>query len=444
MDPNPTPSPESTPPKSWLDGLQQESWQLELLISGFSIFLLIGGWEWVKDLEYEMLLRQQGADSFLEISALYYVMRTAYATLIACLLFHVLLRGVWIAAIGLRSISGDIDYDNLRYQDRFNRFLHRRMGSFDDYLTRLERYCSVLFSVAFLLLFCFLSLASYSVVFNAVTYVLTEIFGEGTYDEPLTEIVQLLMTVLGLIYFFDFATLGLLKRSKWLAKPYFFLYRFMGWLSLARLYRPLYHNLIDNRFGRKLAVVLPVMIAAILVIVSFKQVDETYIPSRITNSTQWNYHNFYDDQAISLRYQMWNMSLASKYVRDDYVEAFLPYIPVNNDETLKMIDPDMVPANFTGPRLEGAFNIGQNHNPAADSDRLLAAFRELHHLYLNDSLLTIEPRFHRHPTRRQLGLLYMIPVHDLPPGEHRLRADTRMYMANETKYREGTTILFYQ
>lgn len=444
MDPNPTPSPESTPPKSWLDGLQQESWQLELLISGFSIFLLIGGWEWVKDLEYDLLLRQQGSDGFFEFSALYHVMRTAYATLIACLLFHVLLRGVWIAAIGLRSISGDIDYGALRYQDKFNRFLHHRMGSFDDYLTRLERYCSVLFSLAFLLLFCFLSLASYSVVFNAMTYFFTEILGEGTYDEPLTEGVQMLMTVVGLIYFFDFATLGLLKRSKWLAKPYFFLYRFMGWISLARLYRPLYHNLIDNRFGRKLAVALPVVIVAILMIVSLKQVDETYLPSRLTDSTQWNYHNFYDDQTTDVSKQSWSMSLASKYVRDDYVEAFFPYIPVNHDELLELIDPGMAPANFTGLRLDGAFTVGQNHNPDADSDRLLAAFRELHHLYLNDSLITVEPRFHLHPKRRQTGLLYMIPVHDLPHGEHRLRADLRMFLISEAKYRSGTTILFYK
>jgi hypothetical protein len=31
--------------KTWLDGIQQDSWQLELLISGFVIFLLIGGLE---------------------------------------------------------------------------------------------------------------------------------------------------------------------------------------------------------------------------------------------------------------------------------------------------------------------------------------------------------------------------------------------------------------
>ncbi|CAH1001421.1 hypothetical protein LEM8419_02324 [Neolewinella maritima] len=41
---------EQAPLKSWLDKLQQESWQLELLISGFVIFLLIGGLEPMFDL----------------------------------------------------------------------------------------------------------------------------------------------------------------------------------------------------------------------------------------------------------------------------------------------------------------------------------------------------------------------------------------------------------
>ncbi len=105
----------------------------------------------------------------------YYVLRTAYVVLLICLIIHVLLRGVWIAAIGLRYVSGDIDYAKLRYQPRFTDWLAHHIGSFDDYIERLERYCSILFSVAFLIIFCFLSLVTYMLV----TVVLRFVFSWG-------------------------------------------------------------------------------------------------------------------------------------------------------------------------------------------------------------------------------------------------------------------------
>ena len=128
--------------KSWLDNLQQESWQLELLISGFTIFLLIGGWGPVADLEYDLIVLKGTATGANSMSFLYHVLRTAYLSLLACLLIHVVLRGVWIAAIGLRSVSGEIDYDQLHYQPRFVDRLRRRLGSFDDYIERMEVQCS--------------------------------------------------------------------------------------------------------------------------------------------------------------------------------------------------------------------------------------------------------------------------------------------------------------
>lgn len=448
MNTDPDKSSNQTSANSWLDNLQRESWQLELLISGFSIFLLIGGWGWVKDAEHTMVLLKQGAESFYALEGAYHVMRTAYSTLLACLLIHVIMRGIWIAAIGLRSVSGDIDYDQLPYQPKFKDHLFRRIGSFDDYLERLERYCSVLFSLAFLIIFCFLSIAAYMVATILIKEGLVWLFGADIYSNPIVGhngLLDLLLIVIGLVYMFDFVTLGLLKRSKWLGKPYYYIYRWMGWVTLARFYRPLYYNLIDNRFGRKLAIALPVTILAIIVIVSLKQVNSTYLPGTLGDGTMWVYDNNYDDEVSSRIYQSWRMSLSSRYAPDDYVEAFVPYIPTNDDETLRLIDPDMEVANYTGIKLEGAFNIGRQYNPDADFDQLMGAFQQLYKIYLNDSLLTtVTPRFYRHKERRQVGVLYLVPVHDLPVGEHTLRSDKRMMLKDTARYNRGQTIYFYK
>jgi len=50
-------------------------------------------------------------------------------------MLHVLLRGFWISAFGY--VSGDIDYDSLKYSPKFTRYLKKRVGSFDKYIATL-------------------------------------------------------------------------------------------------------------------------------------------------------------------------------------------------------------------------------------------------------------------------------------------------------------------
>jgi len=49
----------------WLEILQQESWQLELLISGFAIFLLAESFEPVRNLDDQINLLLSGSDFFI-------------------------------------------------------------------------------------------------------------------------------------------------------------------------------------------------------------------------------------------------------------------------------------------------------------------------------------------------------------------------------------------
>lgn len=70
----------------------------------------------------------------------------------------------------------------------------------------------------------------------------------------------------------------------------------------------------------------------------------------------------------------------------------------------------------------GGLNLWSARNYAANNDSLLLAQQAMHRVYLNDSLLTDVPwRFYEHPLREQQGLLYDLPVYDLPRGRYILR-----------------------
>ena len=432
--------------KNWLDSIEQESWQLELLISGFAIFLLLAAKGPLWELEYDLLLLQQSSEQFFTIDILYYGARMAYTAVTACLILQVVVRGLWVAAIGLRSVSGDIEYENFRFQPFFKDRLQRRIGSFDSYIERLEKYCSTLFSFAFLVFFCFFGLAFFLVATaffaQGASWLLTD--QEEGLGWMLTNILSFLLLLFGAVYAIDFITLGYLKRWKWWGKSYYYFYIFMGWITLARFYRPLYYNLIDNSFGRVFARALPLSILLLVFLASLRFSGKTFIPGFLQDGSTWISSNSYEDQVLDRTRMIWSESLASRYAHNNYVDLFAPYIPINDDELLRLINPDITPGRSAGAYLEGGINIGSRNLSNADNQVMLAAFRAKYRLYINDSLIEVAPRFYFHPTRRQHGVLYPIPVHSLPLGEHRLRLDYREFRKDSVSFGRGTTIYFYK
>ncbi|MEM9836254.1 MAG: hypothetical protein AAF828_07115 [Bacteroidota bacterium] len=434
--------------KAWLDSIQQDSWQLELLISGFVIFLLLGIWGPIVDFEYKIELLISADKWYFFIQIGYYILRTAYQALLVCLIIHIVLRGLWIAAVGLRYVSGEIDYDELRYQPKYRQWLEQRVGSFDDYIERLEKYCSILFSLAFLIIFCFMSLVTYFTLV-ALLQVLLSIFRYG-YQERVIDtgdnFLGIFSIIIGILYLIDFATLGFFKRNKWTARPYYYLYRLMGWITLARFYRPIYYNLADNRFGRRLARLLPVFVLLSLSVVSLQFVKYSYFPYYTEDGKTWIDQRNYDDaRQGDLLHNTWRVTLNSKYPQNDYLEVFTPYRPRWDDLVLQKRMPDLEVARFKGVKLAGAFKIGDRYNEAANYDSMLVALTTIHHIYIDDSLRTdIKPRFHFHEGRNQPGLLYMVPTHGMPRGEHTVRVEKEAIRADTLLWPDRNNIYFYK
>ena len=127
--------------KRWLDKLQQESWELELLISGFAIFGLITAYE---PLSLSIKVADNEGHTFQLIISIIAII--ASSILIFNLLLHIILRGLWIGTLGLRYVFGDIDYEELKYSEKFTSYLKNKIGSFDKYIAekRYARICAMI------------------------------------------------------------------------------------------------------------------------------------------------------------------------------------------------------------------------------------------------------------------------------------------------------------
>lgn len=307
--------------KDLLDKLQQESWQLELLISGFAIFGLFSSLGTV-----QLNLETANYDSRIYELLIWFSIKVCCWILIVNLLIHVTLRGLWIGALGLRYVSGDIDYDELKYSPKFTKFLSNKIGSFDKYIATLENYCSILFAISFLLIFYFLACLAFLVTILSIVF----IFVDNDLSDPWSTISSIIGALiifflfLGmLLTFIDFITQGFLKKKKWISKFYFPLYRVFSIVSLSFLYRPLVYNFLDNKFGRRLSFILLPIFATIFIFSGYSYRTSNYLSVDRSSSKNYANPNNYEDLMIKNKDFVDIATIPSKVITDSYLKVFI-------------------------------------------------------------------------------------------------------------------------
>lgn len=307
--------------KKLLDSLQQQSWELELIISGFAIFGLFTAYDPLR-IETVNAENQQQVYRFV----VYLILQISCSILLFNLLLHVILRGLWIGSLGLRYVSGDIEFEKLKYSERFTKYLQKRIISFDRYIANLENYCSVLFAISFLLIFYVLAM---TMVILSIVVVVHFIIESDYLPQPLGSVVGAIFVVfiiLGMfLTFIDFLTQGWLKKKKWISKIYFPIYWVFSFLTLSFLYRPLVYNFLDNRFGRRLILLLVPIYIAILMITSLEYRNSNYLEKdQKSSSTFANKENYLDMLTKEDDYPG-QMLIPSKVITKPYLQIFVPF-----------------------------------------------------------------------------------------------------------------------
>lgn len=396
----------------WLEILQQESWQLELLISGFAIFLLAESYESVHHISYYIQLLASGSNYYIILMIPYQVLLGAWYVLMVNLIMHVLLRGLWISTIGLRYISGDIEFEELRFNPKFDTFLRKRVKKFDLYIQQLERLCSTAFGFTFLIIFILISLGLYVIgVFFLVWTMdgISQAYGDIGYI-----IMPFLLVYLigGFIYFIDFISLGRPKQRRLFSRIYYPFYRFFGFITLSFIYRPIYYNLVDNKFGRKVVLFLIPYLGLFVIFANMSIKTESYLPNNRGNESIITF--VYDD-TWDQKFPVYSASIPSKYIDNGFVELYLPYIARSDDPVIEYLCPDLKPAK----RGIYLFGYTDSERLAMNAAKALDCHSKRFKIYVDDSLHSnLKYKFYDHPIRENIGLLTILDINNLPRGEH--------------------------
>lgn len=408
--------------KEWLDKLQQESWQLELIISGFAIFLILGMNDPINNLIERSLRISFSSTRFGSIFMASAILKAFWFVTLLNLVIHLAMRSLWISTIGLRYVSRDIDLDSLNFAPKFDRFFRKRLRPFDDYIEGLEKICSTIFAFTFLLLFVIISLALYFLFMDLSSKFLTNLGDQiGIFGATVIKVIRIVLLLFAFIYFVDFVSLGAIKRIRGFSKIYFPFYRFYSWITLAPFYRPLYYNLVDNRFGRRVGLlILPYSIIALFG--SSLKIDygKFFPPSEDPHFLNGLHYvdEFSDIRNINMQ-EFTHPFIPSKYIEGNFLEVFLPYNGTFDNQALLELCPDLSPAKKERITLRGAVNIDFSNPPPYDPDSLINCFSEMHRIYLGDSLVT-DPdlMFYQHPVKNVPGLLSILDISHLPEGKN--------------------------
>ncbi|MDJ0645423.1 MAG: hypothetical protein QNJ57_05490 [Flavobacteriaceae bacterium] len=307
--------------KKLLQKLQEESWQLELLISGFAIFGLFTATEPV-----EIIIKEAQTSDLMYRALIFTFLRLSIAILLINLLLHVILRGLWIGALGLRYVSGDIDYEALKYSPKFTNYLKNKIGSFDKYIATLENYCSVIFAISFLLIFYVLAFAFTMIAITAIAELLID-------NESIPEwlrlglgIPMMIFVLLGmLLTFVDFLTQGFLKRKKWISKIYFPIYWVFSFITLSFLYRPLVYNFLDNKFGKRISIFLVPIYVLLLLVTSIEDKKSNYFERSNDSNEYYASKRNYEDMLTEEGQFIKTAAIPSKVITTPYLKVFMAY-----------------------------------------------------------------------------------------------------------------------
>lgn len=169
-------APAGKPKPEWLERLEQESYQAELIVSGIALLGALQLPGLIHDLLNWCLQRttieQQELLSYVFIYLLFGAL-----VLIFNFIFHFTLRTLWIGNIGLASVFPEgVNENSDRYSQHFLSRLKARFPDLQGFNQRLDDLCSLLFSIAGVSLITFTFIVILLMLFWLAGYLIALIF----------------------------------------------------------------------------------------------------------------------------------------------------------------------------------------------------------------------------------------------------------------------------
>ena len=423
--------------KNWIDPLRKNSWEMELLITGFVLIALLQVPDALEQWGLAFLSGRSQANFLnLFLSVFLAGLVTGVKIITVNLVILLLIRGFWVGMIGLSSVyPNGIEPNKLHFSERFAKNLGQNTLDSDAIIVRLDNWCSSVFALSFLFLFGVISFGIYLLqiaIFGRLFDELDALIPQGGILDYLNLILMILVFgfyIIGaLLKSIDYATAGGLKRIKnrfWI-RIYYPWSQFISYASLGILYRPIYYIFASNINQRVITGIFLIYMGAMFVL--FLRIDfrteQIYFPSMWRNGYELSngeYENLSSPEDGIIDGDM----IQSDVIKDGYIKLFL-YYDISENDSLKIFCPGINPLvqNISAEldiSINGQSIFDNREITEEDTAAALDCFSSYYKIVVNDSTYTnLEYIFHRHRFNGEPGLLTYLSVTHLPTGFYKL------------------------
>ncbi len=459
--------------KKWLDKLQEESWNLELIISGFSILGLFKAKAFLDNASVIFYANDIQHDSLMAwFQVFFWIIYASVVISIIFLLVHVFLRGLWIGAIGIRYVSGEIDYDKLNYNPSITNYLRKKLGNFDDYILKLEKASSLIFGYTFLLIMVLCSSFLYFLFMWIIINPLSRLIGNSNFGWISGWFLPLLTLLLALFIIIDFFSGGAIKKIniKWFSKTYIFLNKVVSWITLSFLWKPLYFNLIDRKKTKWLIYFVIPIFALLSVGITIKYNAYSIFPKNFESDGTRIYNSiaFKEKSRFSFQTQFYDnlrkqneailvMSLQNNKIESKSMELFVKLSNLDEEVITKM-DSTIKPIASKGfksylftkssyeEELISRKNVESNKDNAyykteqqlfrENLQKILTTAKKIYAVRINGELIdsdSIDILFHQHSNHNEEGFLLLFNAENIEEGLNLLTLEKLVVVNDENK-----------
>lgn len=416
---------------TWLQILEAESWQAEMLISGVAIYGSLMLPDLIRDLIDKALLWLP--EDALDISYfIFWYLTICSSALILSFILHFVLRALWIGMIGLVSVFPEgINRNTDYHSEHFLAQLFEEFPDINNFNQRLDDFCSLIFGTTFGVVM-MLGSISLLLTINLLLSVLLSSF----LPVPVIIIFSCLMFVLLVPMLFSgvLNSKGL-RDKEWVKRIHFTMaVKVFGRLVYNVFYEPGYYilyTLLTNSKRTKIGIwgllgFFTIMLVSVPIFINsnvmqlyqnnFFKVGETDDRLAVVN---------YDDQRPSDRAILAPL-LPSDIISGAVLKVFIP-----------MSRREKVLVNTYCKAYQKDESLSRLENSRRSKNHIKDCRARYYEIYINDTRYE-ELDFFRytHPNAGEEGLILYIPTTDFKDGINRLRI-VHLYTNEEGEKKES-------
>jgi len=414
-------------------GLFNRSFELEMLVAGAFIFLLLRLPSYLDLAQDYSLLKATTSTKFIFIIILF--LKSITYILLLNLLSHFILRCFWVGVIGVASVSKNEEpTENKNWGIAYQAFKQRSQLPISKLAASLDRFCRMLFGLTFALLIVSIGITIQTTIFLFLATVLQQrLFPSWDTTQVFLMLYALLFIPAVLFSLIDKITTRfslvpkLFQSALWIRFGSYF-FNVSRWMNpfvvvSGPVFGAMYHNVSKKKF---ITILVGYYLLFIGLLFAMNMQYRSYVFFPEQNSEYGVIYAYYENLRPPEE-KFTSPSIQSDVITEKYVKLFVPYRNSDSDSLQKYF-PEL--KRF---RDEG-FSFDDVPTDFAQLKLTLESFTKFYRVSINSVAVTnASVLFYKHPGSDLPGVMFYIPTDSLPSGRNMIHLE-RPYSRGQRDY----------